>query len=248
MNAVLSAAALGVLALAFAGCASLPPPESYTAVRAVSPVVVDGRADEADWSRAEWATNFVDITGDPAKAPVYPTRVKMLWDEQALYVYAELTEPKVTATLTNRDDVVWHDNDFEIFIDTDDDGENYFEFEFNAANTLFDLFLTRPYSDPRGNFVMHQWNADGIRSAVRVDGTLNDNRDTDRGWTLEAAIPNVALANGFELPLAFGRMLRVGFSRVEWLKKEREENWTWGATGRIDMHMPWRWGKVLLGW
>jgi hypothetical protein len=29
----------------------------------------------------------------------------------------------------------------------------------------------------------------GLKSAVAIDGTLNDNSDTDRGWTVELALP-----------------------------------------------------------
>lgn len=217
----------------------------YTAPRTVHPITVDGVGDESAWATAPWTDAFVDITGDPKKKPCYATRLKMLWDEAYLYFYVEMEEPNLTAKLTERDAIVWHENDFEIFIDPDGDGENYFEFEFNALNTVFDLFLTKPYS--RGAFVLHQWNAEGLKSAVRLKGTLNDPSDRDEGWTLEVAIPATALANGFDLPLKENVSLRVGFSRVEWLKKEREDNWTWGATGAVDMHRPEKWGEVTLG-
>lgn len=217
----------------------------YTAPRVVHPITVDGVGDESAWATAPWTDAFVDITGDEAKKPCYATRLKMLWDEQYLYFYIEMEEPNLTAKLTERDAIVWHENDFEIFIDPDGDGENYFEFEFNALNTVFDLFLTKPYS--RGAFVLHQWNADGLKSAVRLKGTLNDPTDRDEGWALEVAIPATALANGFNLPLKPEAKLRVGFSRVEWLGKDREENWTWGATGAVDMHRPEKWGVVTLG-
>lgn len=227
----------GIMAMGALVSWALPPPFELDAPYRAAPIRIDGLDGDADWGKAQWATNFVDITGDAAKTPRYSTRVKTLWDDEYFYVFASLEEPHVSATLTNRDDIVWHDNDFEIFIDPDGDGENYFEFEFNATNTVFDLFLTRPYSSPKGNFVMHQWNAEGLRSAVAL---------TKTGWNLEAAIPNKALANGFKLPFAAGRILRVGFSRVEWLSKEKEENWTWGATGKVDMHIPERWGKIRL--
>lgn len=237
------AAALSVVSLSDL---TLPPPERYEVPRARGEIAIDGYADEADWARAPWSDTFCDITGDPRLAPTLPTRVKMLWDTTNLYFFAELTETNVVAKLFKRDDIVWKDNDFEIFIDTDNDGENYFEFEFNAANTLFDLFLARPYSSPKGTFVLHQWNADNLRSAVKVKGTLNEPKDVDEGWTLEVAIPGEALANGFKSPLKPNADLRIGFSRVEWLNPKKEENWTWGATGKIDMHMPHRWGRVLL--
>lgn len=229
--------ALFVLAAFTLGAAELPPPCEYAAAKTDNAPTIDGKGDDECWASAPWTEEFCDITGDEAKKPVYRTRAKMAWDDDYLYVFAELEEPNVTWSLTNRDDIVWHDNDFEIFVDPDGDGENYFEFEFNAANTLFDLFLTRPYSSPNGTHVMHQWNAEGLKSATAR---------TKDGWTLEVALPSSALANGFKRPIEANAVLRVGFSRVEWLKREQEENWTWGPTGKVDMHMPHRWGKVRL--
>ena len=40
----------------------------------------------------------------------------MLWDDQYLYIAAELQEPDEKATLTKHDSVIFHDNDFEVFI------------------------------------------------------------------------------------------------------------------------------------
>ena len=229
--------ALFALAAFTLGAAELPPPCEYAAAKADNVPTIDGKGDDECWVSAPWTEEFCDITGDEAKKPIYRTRAKMAWDDDYLYVFAELEEPNVTWSLTNRDDIVWHDNDFEIFVDPDGDGENYFEFEFNAANTLFDLFLTRPYSSPNGTHVMHQWNAEGLKSATAR---------TKDGWALEVALPSAALANGFKRPIEANAVLRVGFSRVEWLKREQEENWTWGPTGKVDMHMPHRWGKVRL--
>ena len=74
-------------------------------------------------------------------APALPTRVKMLWDDTFFYVGAELEEPHVWATLTEHDSVIFHDNDFEVFIDPDGDNHEYYEFEINALSTFWDLFL-----------------------------------------------------------------------------------------------------------
>ena len=49
-------------------------------------------------------------------SPRFRTRVKMLWDDNYLYIAAELEEPNVAAKLTERDSVIFHDNDFEVFI------------------------------------------------------------------------------------------------------------------------------------
>ena len=105
------------------------------------PIVVDG--DLQEWSAAPWTEDFVDITGDLSLKPDLLTRAKMLWDSNFLYIAAELEEPHLWATVSKRDEVIYVDNDFEVFIDPDGDTHNYAEIEVNAMGTVWDLFLTR---------------------------------------------------------------------------------------------------------
>ena len=56
-----------------------------------------------------------------------------------------MEEPHVWGTLTKHDSVIFHDNDFEVFIDPNGDTLEYYEFEINALNTGWDLFLDKPY-------------------------------------------------------------------------------------------------------
>ncbi|MBK9550569.1 MAG: carbohydrate-binding family 9-like protein [Gemmatimonadetes bacterium] len=55
-----------------------------------------------------------------------------------------MDEPDLWATITERDAVIFHDNDVELFVDPDGDGLRYFELEVNALNTAWDLFLLGP--------------------------------------------------------------------------------------------------------
>ena len=70
--------------------------------------------------------------------------MKMLWDDEALYIAAEIEEPHVWATITEHDAVIFQDPDFEVFLDPDGDNHNYAELELNAKNTTWDLLLTKP--------------------------------------------------------------------------------------------------------
>ena len=92
--------------------AKLAEPKSYICHRAGSAIKVDGKLEDAAWSKADWTDAFVDIEGDAKPRPAYKTRVKMLWDGDYFYVAADLEEPHVWATLTKRDSVIFHDNDF----------------------------------------------------------------------------------------------------------------------------------------
>ena len=122
-------------------------PRRYVAYRTASRPTIDGKLDEPAWAAAAWTDAFVDIEGDRRPQPLLRTRAKMLWDDEHFYVAAEMDEPDLWATLTARDSVIFHDNDFEIFIDPDGDTHAYYELEVNALETAWDLMLLKPYRD-----------------------------------------------------------------------------------------------------
>jgi hypothetical protein len=179
----------------------------------------------------------------------------MLWDDNFFYVAAEMEEPHVWGTLTNHDAVIFRDPDFEVFIDPDGDSHDYYEFEMNARNTGWDLLLKKPYKD--GGPALNEWEIPGLKTAVYVDGTLNDPNDEDQGWTIEIAFPWKVLAElaNCQAPPGEGDQWRVNFSRVEWLVDivdgkyrkvpgKKEDNWVWSPQGIVDMHRPEKWGYV----
>lgn len=239
-------------------------PRNYICFHTTSPITIDGLINEPDWHNVPWSENFVDIEGSLKPAPLYKTRMKMLWDNNFLYIVAEMEDPHVWATLTERESVIFNDNDFEIFIDPDGDTHHYVEYEMNALNTQWDLMLLKPYRDAlKQNVAIDNWNFNGIKSAVYVDGTINNPNDTDKGWTIEIAIPLDALtelsATG-KVPVQ-GEQYRIDFSRVEWTvdivgvkykkhtrvvdgieKPLPEYNWVWSPQGVVAMHQPETWG------
>ncbi|WP_446742698.1 carbohydrate-binding family 9-like protein [Silvibacterium acidisoli] len=219
-------------------------PLSYDCHRTSRPIHIDGKLDDAAWQKAQWTTDFVDIEGDKQPRPKYRTRVKMLWDDHYLYIAAELEEPDVKATLTQHDSVIFHDNDFEVFVKPLPSTESYYEFEINALNTGWDLFLPKPYSE--NGKPDNSWDIEGLKTAISVQGTLNNSSDRDRGWTVEIAYPLDAFASRQTVPHPQpGTVWRINFSRVEWTKgKPKEDNWVWSPQGVINMHVPDRWGYL----
>ena len=191
-------------------------PRLYLCPQAVSPPVIDGQLDDSVWQRARWSTPFTDIEGPARPEPTFETRVKMLWDQDYFYFGARLDDPHLWATLTERDAVIYHDNDFEIFIDPDGDNHLYYELEINALGTVWDLLLARPYRD--GGPAIDAWDIQGLRTAIALNGTLNDPGDTDRNWTVEIAVPWSVLKQGAGRPAPpnEGDIWRLNFSRVQW--------------------------------
>jgi len=205
-------------------------------------IVIDGKLDEFPWKSAPWSDTFKDISGDGFPEPSMSTRFKMLYDERNLYIGAEIIEKNITGSLTQHDAIIYHDNDFEVFIDPYGDGRNYFEFEFNTLGTTMDLIMTKPYSEG-GTFIM-DWDCQGLQIKTSLDGTLNDSSDTDKAWYIEIAIPLTSIERK-DVTTRPSDVWRMNFSRVEWLLKEGpEENWVWSPTGKIDIHIPSKWGYI----
>lgn len=70
----------------------------------------------------------------------------MAWDEQYIYFATPNWKIRIFGpNLKEHDQIVFYDNDFEIFIDPDGDNHNYYEYEVNALGTIFDLFLVKTY-------------------------------------------------------------------------------------------------------
>jgi hypothetical protein len=230
-------------------------PKGYLCRRAPNPPSLGGRFDRGAWADAPWSDDFVDILGSEGPEPRFRTRFKMLWDDEHLYIGAELEDPHVWATLTEHDSVIFQDNDFEVFLDPDGDNHLYAELEINALNTTWDLLLVRPYRD--GGPAVNGWEIGGLQTKVAVHGTLNDPSDKDEGWSVGIALPFAAFRDiaGSPCPPQPGDQWRINFSRVQWrhdivdgryckVPGLPEDNWVWSPQGSVDMHMPERWGYV----
>ncbi|NGP88366.1 carbohydrate-binding family 9-like protein [Aliifodinibius halophilus] len=236
-------------------------PKKYVAPKVSSSLAVDGHLNEKGWQKAAWTDRFVDIEGGEAPKPRYQTRVKMLWDDTYLYIAAQMEEPHVWATLKKRDAVIFHDNNFEVFVDPDGDTHQYYELEVNALGTFWDLMLTEPYRT--GGKAIDSWDMRNLEIGIDIQGTLNNPTDTDSGWTVELAIPwkdlEEASADG-ERP-EMGDQWRINFSRVEWKLESQdgeyhkvvdpetqeplsEDNWVWSPQGVVNMHYPEMWGYI----
>ncbi|WP_243900209.1 carbohydrate-binding family 9-like protein [Hymenobacter defluvii] len=234
-------------------------PKGYVVQYTAQPLTMDGNLRESAWQQAPWTSDFVDIEGAAKPLPTYQTRVKMLWNDSTLFIAATLQEPHIWAYQTHHDDIIYKDNDFEVFIDPDDNTHQYFEVEVNALNKIFDLFLPKPYRN-HGDALI-SWDVAGLRSGVSINGTLNQPKDQDKSWTVEMAIPLKAVRMGFPFNAPTeGTLWRINFSRVEWdtraangnyVKQQDaagkdlpEHNWVWSPQGVINMHYPERWGYL----
>jgi hypothetical protein len=257
-----------------ADAGEFPCPETevarYSAYHVREAIRVDGKLDEAAWQRAPRSPRFVDIlTGERT---THDTRATVLWDDDNLYVAYRVEEPRVHAKYTNHNDPIYYDNDVELFIAGRD---AYYEFEINAFNTCYEVFFIwndayekgdfaaspefsrsklKPFNGvgfknhPRGGRLgQFEWTFPKKQTAVAIDGTVNNDQDRDRGWTVELAFPWkglawLAKADGRLLPPAEGDVWRMDFSRFNTYKEATPARdsggWVWTRHGVWDSHIP----------
>ena len=107
--------------------------------------------------------------------------------------------------------------------------------------------LSRYKKHPRGKrWAFMEWDFPGLKTAVKVDGTLNDNTDVDKGWTVELAFPWTGmdiLAQGRPFPPKDGDVWRMDFSRFEAFNldgtpADPSYGWAFNKHGVYDSHIP----------
>jgi hypothetical protein len=174
------------LALYLALMSVAPPPQRDTvpkpsdraavhATRVSRELIVDGILSEADWIAATPVTGFTQREPHEGKPATEPTEVRVLYDNDALYVGARLFDShpdSVRAQLARRDRITSSDR-FLVFLDCYHDRRTGFFFGVNAAGTLYDGTL---YND--------DWDSD------TWDGVWEGRATRDSlGWTAELRIP-----------------------------------------------------------
>jgi len=106
---------------------------------------------------------------------------------------------------------------------------------------------------PRGiRWAFTNYDMEGLRTAVSLDGTLNDNSDIDTGWSLEVEIPWKSLevlANGRSIPPSDGDVWTMFLGRFQKLVLSGKEvtphpAMVLNSHGIYDTHMPSKWSRI----
>src|SRR5204862_5000991 len=146
-----------------------------SAVRAASPVVIDGRDDDAVWRLAPAITQFREFQPKEDGDPRYATEAKVAYDDRNLYVFIRAFDPHPDSILKllARRDVRAATDQLKIMVDSYHDRRSGFEFAVNPAGVKRDYAM---YNDSQ---------EDDAWDAVWDVGTQVDSL----GWTAEFAIP-----------------------------------------------------------
>ncbi len=150
-------------------------------------ISIDGTMEKV-WETAEPATDFVMYQPDNGKliAPEKKAIVRVLYNQEALYIFAELQDDqpdKILKEITQRDNIGVADM-FGVFINGFNDGQQDFQFFVSASGVQMDRLATEDNEVAPDNFGQDfSWDAIWD-SAVRLTST---------GWNVEMKIPYAAL-------------------------------------------------------
>ncbi|CAM1374541.1 DUF5916 domain-containing protein [Tenacibaculum xiamenense] len=152
---------------------------------------IDGKINDDAWDKAEEASDFIMLRPDNGKTEpsTHKTRVKLVYDDQAIYVSAEMEAPdpsKIPAEFTNRDNIGNADF-FLMTINPNDDGQNPFEFIVTSSGVQADAKISNGDEDFNWSAV---WD-----SSVRF---------TEKAWIVEMKIPYRALRFANEAVQSWG--------------------------------------------
>jgi len=236
----------------------------YPCYRVATPPGIDGVLDEREWQLAE-RIDFADlVTG--ARADL-ASSVKLLWDNERLYLAFTFADTNIWARITKRDTPsrpdfkAYTENFAKVYLDPDGDSRNYTEMHFSPSGAINDKWQNMPWrSEARKNCGLPEsettqnhweWNCEGIQVAVAVQGTLNNPGDLDQGWVLEIAIPFAAMkrfAGSGSCPPKPDDTWRIHLGRryqLEGADPSKASYWTWPTLGVKDCHNPDKWGYLV---
>ena len=207
----------------------------YTVMRTLGPIKVDGVFDEPSWRAAKSTGAF--RANDGSDSATSKVEAKMLWDDSNLYFAFECEDTDLAATMRKRDEHLWKEEVVEIFIDPDGDEKNYIELEVNPLGAFLDLFVLTPVIPiPYESYnIPAKW-------AVKVDGTIQNSSDRDRGWSVELAMPLKDAVTAPNLPPKNGDKWRLNLYRIE--RKPKDQLIAWSPTLKPSFHTPSRFGEV----
>ncbi|HEX8170259.1 MAG TPA: DUF5916 domain-containing protein [Thermoanaerobaculia bacterium] len=173
MNRIAAALVLSLLSWsAFAEDAK--PRPVYKAVRATAAPVIDGELSDAAWQTAPVITGFFQREPEEGKPAKLQTKVRVVYDDDAIYFGAEMDDDgKVTPLLARRDSDLNNGDYIRISIDSQHDRLNGAAFVVNASNVQMDMIL---YND-----IYDDTSWDAVWESQTKIGA--------HGWTAEVRIP-----------------------------------------------------------
>lgn len=213
----------------------------YLCRRIKGPITIDGDIDKAVWREIRPFPPFQLYDGSaPASRQ---TLAKACWDGEFLYFAFDCEDPDIWGTMRERDDPIYQEEVVEIFLSFPGELTTYYEFEVSPHNVVFDTLIRNPTGRREEWTSNIAWNCRGLKTAVRVFGTLDDRTDMDERWQVEVAIPFAALLEREGASVRAGDMWRGNVYRID--RTPTPEFSAWSPPFGPSFHMPQRFGKLM---
>lgn len=211
----------------------------YDIVRSRTPIVVDGKLDEAAWKQAKPTGDFHFNwwkEGEKEK-----TVAKLLWDDENLYVGFYCHDKNISAEVVKRHGPVSRDDAAEAFISPNPEKpRNYYGFEINAIGTMLNFIRADWYKGPFNT------EPEGVKYRTTFHGqTAKQESPSDDHWVLELAIP----FKNFEKDAAHtpphdGDTWRLNLNRCGGKTNAQYSTWSPVSSDRPNFHVPEAFGWV----
>ena len=210
---------------------SIDPPGELVVTRTAAAPVVDGRLDDAVWQLSSRSAPFRRSDGrGPAPRPA---TLRALWDDDALYLAFDGDDESLVATLTQRDEPIYTEDVFELFLDPDGDERHYYELQVSPKGVVFDaLFPSYRQNLERSK----RYTLSGFEARVEP---------RDGGWSAEMKIPFASLKHAPDRPPRAGARWRFNAFRIDLHPSGDADYMAFSPPIRPDFHALDRFGTLL---
>ena len=169
-------------------------------------------------------------------APRLRTAVRVGVRNGVLLVRFDGRDAGTVATLTRRDDPLWTEDVYEVFLAPLDPPTLYFEFEVNPLGALFDARVESPDLVRKTMRVDPSWNLRGLSGRSRV---------RPGRWSAVLKIPLAGLLG--ETVTALPQLWRANFFRIDRGSPDEFSAWSPTWTDPADFHAAARFGFLEIG-
>lgn len=165
--------------------------------------------------------------------PRLSTALRVGHRDGALVVRFDARDDGRVATKTRRDDALWEEDVFEVFVAPAEPPHVYFEFEVNPLGTLFDAAILSPRLVRPTICLDVQWDCPGYRARVKT---------REGSWSALLVIPLAPLCGGAPIP----RNWRANFFRIDRGRETEYSAWSPILNEPVDFHDARRFGRLEL--
>jgi hypothetical protein len=167
-----------------------------------------------------------------------PLTLTLVWHTRS----SGCARPIIWSEISERDGDLWTEEVFEVFVDVDRDRRNYLELQINPLGIVLDVRFRQKFGTGEGS------RRDQLDRALKytVDGTLNDDSDSDTAWSVELRIPYASIPGVDSTPAA-GAEWSVNFYRYDRPSEKRTLSFGWNTLPLLDFHQTSNFGRFTFG-